>query len=76
MALGIPVAFDQALDIRGSCSIGADCQANNSASLVSEMRLLLQSFRVNHNQAFLDVQKFPVKLNSTAEEAFNLATII
>jgi cytosine/adenosine deaminase-related metal-dependent hydrolase len=75
MAMGHPVAFDPALNIQFNCSLGVDCHTNNSASMVSEMRLLLQSSRAVHNQKFIDQEKLPTTVNKTVEEAFNLGTI-
>lgn len=57
------------------CSVGVDCQSNQSASIPSELRLLLQSSRATYNQKFTDEGKIPKKLNHTVEEAFNLGTV-
>jgi cytosine/adenosine deaminase-related metal-dependent hydrolase len=73
MGLGFPVAFNS--NIQSHCSLGIDCQSNNSASIVSEMRLLLQASRCIYNSTFLDKGVIPRKLNKTVEEAFNLGTI-
>lgn len=75
MAMGHSVAFDPDLKIQSQASLGIDCHSNNSASIISEMRLLLQSSRNIHNQKYVNVGKVPKKVNKTVEEAFNLGTI-
>jgi formylmethanofuran dehydrogenase subunit A len=75
MAMGLPVAFQDELGIQSQASLGIDCQSNNSASIVSEMRLLLQSSRNRYNDEFGKVGKVPSKVNKTVEEAFNMGTI-
>jgi cytosine/adenosine deaminase-related metal-dependent hydrolase len=75
MAMTLPVAFQDKLGIQSQCSLGVDCHSNNSASMVSEMRLLLQSSRNSYNQEFVSQWKVPRKVNKTVEEAFNLGTI-
>jgi cytosine/adenosine deaminase-related metal-dependent hydrolase len=74
MALGTPIAFSS-LNLQSHSNVGIDCHSNNSASIPSELRLLLQSSRAIHNQAILDQDKIPRKVNKTVEEAFNLGTI-
>lgn len=74
MALGIPVAFSD-LNLQSQSSVGADCHSNQSASIPSELRLLLQSSRALHNEKFISQDKIPKKVNKTVEEAFNLGTI-
>lgn len=74
MALGQSVAFSP-LDIQSQSSVGVDCHSNNSGSIPSELRLLLQSSRGTYNQTFIDQDKIPRKVNKTVEEAFNLGTI-
>ncbi|KAL5327980.1 hypothetical protein ACEPPN_005686 [Leptodophora sp. 'Broadleaf-Isolate-01'] len=75
MGHGRPVAFSSELKIESHCGVGADCHANNSASIISELRLLLQSARSSHAQKFAEVGKTPKKVYKTVEEAFNLGTI-
>jgi urease alpha subunit len=75
MAMTLPVAFQDKLGIQSQCSLGIDCHSNNSASIVSEMRLLLQSSRNAYNEEFIKQWKLPKKMNKTVEEAFNMGTI-
>jgi cytosine/adenosine deaminase-related metal-dependent hydrolase len=74
MALGTPVAFLD-LGLQSHSSVGVDCHSNQSASIPSELRLLLQCARGLHNQKILDQDKIPKRVNKTIEEAFNLGTI-
>ena len=74
MALGTPVAFSD-LGLQSRSSVGADCHSNQSASIPSELRLLLQCSRGLHNEKFIGQDKIPKRLNKTTEEAFNLGTI-
>jgi cytosine/adenosine deaminase-related metal-dependent hydrolase len=75
MGFGHPVALNPSLNLDSNCSLGIDCHSNSSASIVSEMRLLLQHSRGTYNQPFVDAGKQPRKMNKMAEEAFNLGTI-
>ncbi|PVH72717.1 Metallo-dependent hydrolase [Cadophora sp. DSE1049] len=75
MAQGASTAFHPTLDITSQCGVGVDCHSNQSASIPSELRLLLQSSRATYNQKFVDEGKVPKKLNRTVEEAFNLGTL-
>ncbi|KAL3421764.1 hypothetical protein PVAG01_05920 [Phlyctema vagabunda] len=75
MGHGFPVALNTDLDFQDSCSIGVDCQSNNSASIATEMRLLLQSARGLSNESFSKAEKFPAKVYKTVEDVFNLGTI-
>lgn len=75
MGMGLPVAFQDGLGIQSQCSLGVDCHSNNSASMVSEMRLLLQTSRNAVNTEFLKQGKSPKSINKTVEEAFNMGTI-
>lgn len=75
MSMTLPVAFQDKLGIQSQCSLGIDCHSNNSASMVSEMRLILQSSRNAYNEEFVKKSKIPRKLNKTVEEVFNLGTI-
>lgn len=72
---GSTAAFHPTLNITSQCGVGVDCHSNNSVSIVSELRLLLQHSRAVYNQTFIDKEKAPRKLNRTVEEAFNLGTI-
>jgi hypothetical protein len=74
MVLGTPVAFSD-LGLQSHSSVGADCHSNQSASIPSEIRLLLQCSRGLHNQKFIDQDKIPRRVNKTIEEAFNLGTV-
>jgi hypothetical protein len=74
MVMGLPVAFQDELGIQSQASLGIDCQSNNSASIVSEMRLLLQSSRNRYNDEFGKVGKVPSKVNKTVGEAFNMGS--
>jgi hypothetical protein len=77
MAMTLPIAFRDDLEpnIQSQCSLGVDCHSNNSASMVSEMRLLLQSSRNAYNEEFVSRGKVPRRVNKTVEEAFNMGTI-
>jgi cytosine/adenosine deaminase-related metal-dependent hydrolase len=75
MAMTLPIAFQDNRGIQSQCSLGIDCQSNNSASMVMEMRLILQSSRNVHNEKFIKQGKMPRKVSKTVEEAFNLGTI-
>ncbi|KAH6711853.1 hypothetical protein BKA61DRAFT_97266 [Leptodontidium sp. MPI-SDFR-AT-0119] len=75
MAQGQSAAFHPTIDITPQCGVGIDCQSNQSASIPSELRLLLQSSRGVYNQKFMDGGKLPKKVTHTAEEAFNLGTV-
>jgi formylmethanofuran dehydrogenase subunit A len=75
MAMTLPVAFQDKLGLQSQSSLGVDCHSNNSASMVSEMRLLLQSSRNHYNEDFIKQWKLPKKINKNVEEAFNLGTI-
>lgn len=72
---GEPVPFQDKLNVQSHCSLGIDCQSNNSASIPGEMRLLLQSSRGFYNQTLIDQGKAPARVHKTVEEAFNLGTI-
>lgn len=75
MGMGNPVAFNSDLNIQTQSSIGVDCHSNNSASIVSELRLCLQSSRGTRNQKFADAGVVSKTVNKTVEEAFNLGTV-
>src|SRR6187402_1906836 len=73
--MGITVAFDPDLDVDSRCSLGVDCHSNNNASIVSEMRLILQSSRARNDLEFVKADRVPKKIYRTVEQAFNLGTI-
>jgi cytosine/adenosine deaminase-related metal-dependent hydrolase len=73
--MGTPMAFSTTHDIQSHSSLGIDCHSATSGSLVSEMRLLLQSARGAHNEQISNAGKIPHHVNKTVLEAFNLATI-
>lgn len=75
MAMGESAAFHSTLDITSRCSVGIDCHSNQSASIPSELRLLLQTARAKYNQKFVDEGRVPMAVNRTTEEAFNLGTL-
>ena len=73
MTHGYPVCFHP--ELGPISSLGVDCHSATSASLVSEMRLAIQSARSVYNQPFTETGKPAPKLNIKAIEVFNLATI-
>ncbi|KAJ7350430.1 hypothetical protein DFH08DRAFT_110095 [Mycena albidolilacea] len=74
VALGTPVCFRP--DLHKISSLGIDCHSNNSADILSQMRLALQSARGTSNQRFVDQWKLPKTVAATVEQAFNLGTIM
>ncbi|KUJ08673.1 Metallo-dependent hydrolase [Mollisia scopiformis] len=72
---GSTAAFHPTLNMTSQCGVGVDCHSNNSVSIVSEIRLLLQHVRAVYNQKFVDKGVVAKKVNHTVEEAFNLGTI-
>jgi cytosine/adenosine deaminase-related metal-dependent hydrolase len=76
MALGENGAFhSEHAVLQGQCGVGVDCHSNNSTSIPSELRLLLQSARAAYNKKFTDKGNVPKNVNKTVEEAFNLGTV-
>jgi cytosine/adenosine deaminase-related metal-dependent hydrolase len=76
MALGENAAFhSEHAALQDQCGVGVDCHSNNSASIPSELRLLLQSTRSAYNKKFTNQGNVPKKVNKTVEEAFNLGTV-
>ncbi|TKA66975.1 hypothetical protein B0A49_12348 [Cryomyces minteri] len=73
--MGTPMAFSPTHDFQSHASLGIDCHSATSGSMVSEMRLLLQSARGVHNTSISDAGKIPWHINKTVGETFNLATI-
>ncbi|EEU33423.1 uncharacterized protein NECHADRAFT_56668 [Fusarium vanettenii 77-13-4] len=76
MAAGYPVCLDETLPgAQKQSSIGIDCHSNQAASVVYEMRLVLQASRARQNQKIVEQGKAPRHVSKTVEEAFNLGTI-
>ena len=75
MALGLPIAFNTSLGLQSQASVGIDCHSATSASMPSELKLLLQSSKGIENQRFIDAGKIPKKVSKSVEEVFNLGTI-
>lgn len=73
--MGEPIAFSHKHDIQSHTSIGVDCHSATSGSLVSEMRLLLQSARGFHNVLISESGKIPLHVSKSVLEVFNLGTI-
>ena len=71
MGIGKPVALDPGV----KASLGIDCHCNNSSSIMSQARTLLQLKRQETNQVVIDKGGAPKKIRGTTTEAFNLATI-
>lgn len=74
MNFGFPACFRQ--DAYSHASLGIDCHSCGSADIITQMRLALQSERARYNQAFLDQGKNPRVPNVSAEQAYNLGTIL
>ncbi|KAJ7706690.1 hypothetical protein B0H17DRAFT_1156326 [Mycena rosella] len=74
MAHGAPVCFRP--DLHKIASLGVDCHSNNSGDMLTQMRLALQSARGTRNQQFVARGKQPRTVHPTAEQAFNLGTIM
>jgi cytosine/adenosine deaminase-related metal-dependent hydrolase len=62
-------------NLQSHISLGVDCHRNNSASMVSEMRLLLQSARSLENEKFSEKGLNGKNVDKKVEEVFNLGTI-
>lgn len=57
-------------------SLGIDCHSNNSADMVSQMRLALQHERARRNEELSQKEgKFPRSLNLSVQDVFRLGTI-
>lgn len=73
MGYGNPVCF------RDGCSnissLGIDCHSNNSADMVSQMRLALQHERARRNEMVLSQDKGILSLNPFVQGVFRLGTI-
>ncbi|KAF2662600.1 Metallo-dependent hydrolase [Lophiostoma macrostomum CBS 122681] len=63
--------------IQDNASLGVDCHSNNSASIVAEARLGLQTARLMYNEHYIKQGKSTHGLpkSLSVEAAFNLATI-
>ncbi|PLB45058.1 amidohydrolase [Aspergillus steynii IBT 23096] len=72
MGLGNPVAFRH--DLKSHTCIGTDCHANNSADILTQMRLGLQHTRAVSNDEAFRKGEYP-SVDITLEQAFNLGTI-
>jgi cytosine/adenosine deaminase-related metal-dependent hydrolase len=57
------------------CSLGIDCHSNNSADMVSQMRLALQHERADRNEALIAKGTFSRSLNLHVQDVFRLGTI-
>ncbi|KAL3453559.1 hypothetical protein BJX65DRAFT_126505 [Aspergillus insuetus] len=72
MGFGEPVAFNP--DLKSHASIGIDCHANNSADILTQLRLGMQHARGAENAAAIARGEYPsVKIR--LEEVFNLGTL-
>ncbi|PTD08707.1 hypothetical protein FCULG_00011127, partial [Fusarium culmorum] len=56
-------------------SLGIDCHSNNSASIVTQMRIAIQVERSRRNNKIIDTGKFPGRNQVYVQDAFQLATI-
>ncbi|KAL2850149.1 hypothetical protein BJY01DRAFT_261806 [Aspergillus pseudoustus] len=72
MGLGDPVAFNPAL--KPHASVGIDCHANNSADILSQLRLGMQHARGLENTEARREGKYP-SVSIKLEQVFNLGTI-
>ena len=75
MGLGDPVCFNERLDWQSHASLGIDCHNNNATSMPSEMRVALSYSRGKYHESFARKDRFPLKINKTVQDAFNLGTI-
>ncbi|KAJ9357594.1 hypothetical protein DTO280E4_3296 [Paecilomyces variotii] len=72
MGLGYPVAFRD--DIKSNASLGIDCHSNNSADILTQIRLGMQNARAVENEKRVRSGGYPA-VDIKVEEAFNLGTI-
>lgn len=72
MGLGDVVCFRE--DIKSNASIGIDCHSNNSADVITQIRLGMQHARGQANQTAMDNGGY-AKIDIKLEEAFNLGTV-
>ncbi|KAL1963266.1 hypothetical protein VTN77DRAFT_8489 [Rasamsonia byssochlamydoides] len=73
MALGYPVCFRE--DMKDICSLGIDCHSNNSADIITQMRLGLQAERARRNEPLIEKDKAPRRLDLSVQDVFRLGTI-
>ena len=73
MAHGQHVAFRPAFSEVSSW--GIDCHSSNSSEIVGQMRLGLQVARAFRSDEFIRKGTFPLKLEYTVEQAYNIGTI-
>lgn len=72
MGLGYPVAFRD--DIRSNASFGIDCHSNNSADILTQLRLGMQHARAIEDEKRVRNGGHPA-VNIKVREAFNFGTI-
>ena len=76
MAFGPPLALNERFAAcQRNLSLSIDCHSNNPASILNEMRLLLQSARARRSEQFLAHGQVPRNVHYTVEAAFNLGTL-
>ncbi|KAM0392040.1 hypothetical protein ACHAQC_006853 [Fusarium culmorum] len=73
MSHGWPVCFQE--NCTSISSLGIDCHSNNSASIVTQMRIAIQVERSRRNNKIIDTGKFPRRNQVYVQDAFQLATI-
>ncbi|KPI44982.1 5-methylthioadenosine/S-adenosylhomocysteine deaminase [Cyphellophora attinorum] len=73
MGHGNAAAFEPQT-IHNAC-LGVDCHSNNSSSILSVARTLLQCKRQEVNARVLEQEKSPKTVKGTTAEVFNMATI-
>jgi cytosine/adenosine deaminase-related metal-dependent hydrolase len=71
MALGEPLALHEGVN---GC-LGVDCHSNNSSSILSQARTLMQVARVMDYEEKKKKGVYPKKVVGSVEKAFNLATM-
>ncbi|KAL1845429.1 hypothetical protein Plec18170_009785, partial [Paecilomyces lecythidis] len=72
MGLGYPVAFRD--DIKSNASFGIDCHSNNSADILTQLRLGMQHARAIEDDKRVRSGSYPA-VNIKVQQAFNLGTI-
>ncbi|THC93798.1 hypothetical protein EYZ11_006716 [Aspergillus tanneri] len=72
MGLGDVVAFQP--NLKNNTSLGVDCHSNNSADLLTQMRLAVQHSRAQDHLRAIE-NKEHCRVDITLEDAFNLGTI-
>ena len=71
MGMGWPIALHPG--VHGS--LGIDCHTNNTSSIITQARMLLQMARQETATKLLEEDKYPRHVKGSTERAFNLATI-